>query len=141
MQNDFFTAQRVTLRCIFFSLSCKLYSSVIIIRAMAKNEKFARARKILRMLELISSDAKKRIRSSVHPCRACSSIYSSGRAYFYGVSPSSNSRHSAATERNYHIGARVQAGKRTLFVLRLDLLRPSSAFLQSSLVGSALSFS
>jgi len=45
-------------------------------------------------------------------------------AYFYGVPPSSNSRHSAATERNYHIGARVQAGKRTLFVLRLDLLRP-----------------
>lgn len=28
------------------------------------------------------------------------------------------------TGRNYHIGARVQAGKRILFVLRLDLLHP-----------------
>lgn len=64
-----------------------------------------------------------------------------GRAYFYGVSPSSNSRHSAATERNYHIGARVQAGKRTLFVLRLDLLRPSFAFLHNPLLWALLSLS
>jgi len=92
---------------------------------MPRNENYIRViQGILYVSELISSDAKKRRYDRSFPRAVHVPRYASPwPAYFYGVPPSSNSRHSA-TERNYHIGARVQAGKRTLFVLRLDLLRP-----------------
>lgn len=99
--------------------------NAIITCTVSRNEKCIRViQGILCVSELISSDAKKKYDRSFPRAVHVPRYALLWPAYFYGIPPSSNSRHSAATERNYHIGARVQAGKRTLFVLRLDLLRP-----------------